>query len=83
MYCDPLAIETITFEIDAYERLKSAKRFPRESFSEVVRRLPLQSAAMTAREFLAMSRRRSFQLTEANCQLIDELNASDLSPSIP
>jgi hypothetical protein len=29
---------TITLEIDAYERLRRAKRTPRESFSEVVRR---------------------------------------------
>jgi predicted CopG family antitoxin len=78
-----MATKTITLEIDAYERLKSAKRFPRESFSEVVRRLPLRSDAMTALEFLEMSRRRGGQLTETDCQIIDELNASDLPPSIP
>ena len=78
-----MATKTITLEIDAYERLKSAKRFPRESFSEVVRRLPLRSDAMTAREFLEMSRRRGGQLTETDCQIINELKASDLPPSIP
>jgi predicted CopG family antitoxin len=78
-----MATKTIPLEIDAYERLKCAKRFPRESFSEVVRRLPLRSDAMTAREFLEMSRRRGGLLTEADCQVIDELNASDLPPSIP
>jgi predicted CopG family antitoxin len=83
VYCDTMATKTITLEIDAYERLKSAKRFPRESFTEVVRRLPLRSDAMTAREFLEMSRRRGGLLTEADCQVIDELNASDLPPSIP
>jgi predicted CopG family antitoxin len=77
-----MATKTITLEIDAYERLKSAKRFPRESFSEVVRRLPLRSDAMTAREFLEMSRRRGGQLTETDCQIIDEMNASDLQSSI-
>ena len=77
-----MATKTITLEIDAYERLKSAKRFPRESFSEVVRRLPLRTDAMTAREFLELSRRRGGQLTETDCQIIDELNASDLPPSI-
>ena len=78
-----MATKTITLEIDAYERLKSAKRFPRESFSEVVRRLPLRSDAMTAREFLEMSQRRGGQLTDADCQIIDELIAADLPPSIP
>lgn len=78
-----MATKTITLEIDAYERLKSAKRFPRESFSEVVRRLPLPPDAMTAREFLEMSRRRGGQLTDGDCQVIDELNAADLPPAIP
>jgi predicted CopG family antitoxin len=33
-----MATKTITLELDAYERLKSAKRGARESFSSVVRR---------------------------------------------
>ena len=33
-----MATKTITLEIDAYEKLKSAKRGDRESFSSVVRR---------------------------------------------
>ncbi|MEM7144189.1 MAG: antitoxin VapB family protein [Verrucomicrobiota bacterium] len=33
-----MATKTISLELDAYERLRRAKRSPRESFSEVVRR---------------------------------------------
>lgn len=33
-----MATKTITLEIDAYEKLRRAKRSERESFSEVVRR---------------------------------------------
>lgn len=33
-----MATKTISLELDAYDRLKRAKRSPRESFSEVVRR---------------------------------------------
>jgi hypothetical protein len=33
-----MATKTITLEIDAYEKLRRAKRGPRESFSSVVRR---------------------------------------------
>jgi predicted CopG family antitoxin len=33
-----MATKTVTLELDAYERLKRAKREPRESFSSVVRR---------------------------------------------
>ena len=46
--------KTITLELDAYERLKAAKRFPRESFSEVVRRLPIPGQSFTGRKLLAL-----------------------------
>lgn len=38
MYDSCMATKTITLELDAYEKLKRAKRGPRESFSSVVRR---------------------------------------------
>lgn len=38
MYDSCMATKTITLELDAYEKLKRAKRAPRESFSSVVRR---------------------------------------------
>ncbi|MFM8885136.1 MAG: antitoxin VapB family protein, partial [Chthoniobacterales bacterium] len=53
-----MATKTITLEIDAYERLKRAKRTPRESFSEVVRRLPMPAGAITAGQYLALVRER-------------------------
>ena len=33
-----MAVKTISLELDAYEKLRRAKRSPRESFSSVVRR---------------------------------------------
>lgn len=33
-----MAIKTISLELDAYEKLRRARRAPRESFSSVVRR---------------------------------------------
>ena len=38
VYDSCMATKTITLELDAYEKLKRAKRGPRESFSSVVRR---------------------------------------------
>jgi hypothetical protein len=78
-----MATKTITLEIDAYERLKRAKRSPRESFSEVVRRLPIVSDALTAAHFLSTANERDPFLTEADCRAIDALNQSDLPPAIP
>jgi NADH-quinone oxidoreductase subunit D len=69
-----VATKTISLELDAYERLKRAKRSPRESFTEVVRRLPLPASAITAGQFLALVRERGALLTEADARAIDELN---------
>jgi hypothetical protein len=78
-----MATKTITLEVDAYERLKRAKRSPRESFSEVVRRLPMPAGAITAGQFLAAARTRGALLTEDDARTINELNLADQPPSIP
>lgn len=83
MHITAVPTKTITLEIDAYERLKRAKRSPRESFSEVVRRLPIPVNALSARQFLSLVRERGAQLTEIDCQAIDELNLADRPPIIP
>lgn len=50
-----MAIKTISLELDAYEKLKRAKRTPRESFSSVVRRgrFELDDKPRTGKEILA------------------------------
>lgn len=78
-----MATKTITLEIDAYERLKRAKRTPRESFSEVVRRLPMPANAITAGRFLALARERGALLTEEDARAIDALNRAGQPPNIP
>ena len=78
-----MATKTITLEIDAYERLKRAKRTPRESFSEVVRRLPMPASVITAGQLLTLTRERGALLTEADAHAIDELNLADQPPDIP
>jgi len=78
-----MATKTITLEVDAYERLKRAKRTPRESFSEVVRRLPMPAGAITATQYIALARKRGALLTEDDSQAIDELNLGDQPPHIP
>jgi hypothetical protein len=53
-----MATKTISLELDAYEKLRRAKRSPRESFSSVVRRAVFPDAAYTAADLLALMRRR-------------------------
>ncbi len=54
MYGTCMATKTITLELDAYERLRRAKRGPRESFSAVVRRAVWPEEPLTAAGLLDM-----------------------------
>ncbi|MFN0125471.1 MAG: antitoxin VapB family protein [Verrucomicrobiales bacterium] len=47
-----MATKTITLEIDAYEKLRAAKK-PGESFTEVVRRAEITDAPLTGASLLA------------------------------
>lgn len=69
--------KSISLELDAYERLRSAKRRPEESFSEVVRRLPIVGDNVTGREILDLRRHSGPMLSERDCVEIDALNALD------
>jgi predicted CopG family antitoxin len=53
-----MATKTISLELDAYEKLKRAKRGPRESFSSVVRRAIWPEECRTAAQLLAFTRKR-------------------------
>lgn len=48
-----MATKTITLEIDAYERLKKAKKSEKESFSSVVRRAEFPAEPSTGAAILA------------------------------
>lgn len=74
-----MATKTISLELDAYEKLRSAKNFPRESFSEVVRRLHVPGSGITGNQLLA----REVVLEDGDLELIDALNANDAPPEIP
>jgi predicted CopG family antitoxin len=54
-----MAVKTITIELDAYERLKSYKAGPRESFSQVIRRLGPRESGATAGEILRRAEERA------------------------
>lgn len=53
-----MATKTVTLELDAYEKLRRAKRSPRESFSSVVRRAVIPNESCAAAELLDWMRRR-------------------------
>lgn len=47
-----MATKTITLELDAYEKLRAAKK-PGESFTEVIRRAEITDAQLTGASLLA------------------------------
>jgi hypothetical protein len=65
-----MAPKTITLKIDACERLRRAKWTPPESFSEVVRRLPMSEGANTAGQYPAPARERGALLTREDAATI-------------
>jgi hypothetical protein len=78
-----MATKTITLELDAYERLRRAKRSARESFSAVVRRAtwpeePLTAAGLLARVHEQM-RTGADLLPE---ELLDRLDQAQRKPRV-
>lgn len=53
-----MATKTISLELDAYEKLKAAKRSPRESFSSVVRRAQWTDVQYNCAELLDFMEQR-------------------------
>ena len=58
VHCLCMPTKTISVELDAYEKLKRARRNPRESFSSVIRRATWPAECRTGRQLLEDIRRR-------------------------
>lgn len=78
-----MATKTISLEIEAYEKLRRAKRFPRESFSEVVLRASIPDGGISGRELLASFDSSESVFSDEDLDRIDALNAEDRPPDIP
>ena len=80
VYYSCMATKTITLELDAYEKLRRAKRSPRESFSSVVRRAVFADEARTAAELARLMRTRMERgitpLDEGTLERLDQAQAT-------
>lgn len=74
-----MATKTITLELDAYEKLRRAKR-PGESFTAVVRRAELPTPGITGRELLAHFGKHQDLLCSLDLDLMDEAQLLDEPP---
>lgn len=80
MHSTQMATKTISLKVEAYERLKAARRTPDESFSQVVMRARWPDQTVTGGELLRLCRERGPLLSEEGIRVIEELKRDDQPP---
>ena len=80
MHITCMATKTISLKIEAWERLRRARRSPDESFSEVVMRAQWPEVGITGGELLAQYGFSGPHLSEGALERIDEAKADDHPP---
>jgi hypothetical protein len=75
-----VSVKTISLKREAYERLRAARRYPSESFSEVVLRASWPEDTVTARELLLLRRTRRALLSDDELDRVAALERADRPP---
>lgn len=73
-------MKTISLKTEAYERLKAARRYPAESFSEVVLRATWPEDTITAAGLLALVRTAEPWFTGDELDAIEAAKRDDAPP---
>lgn len=82
MHVSCMATKTISIDIEAYERLRRARRTPNESFSRVIKRATWEAFPCTGRHLLEVL--RELAPTEGHVlDRLDEVQATDRPPEDP
>jgi predicted CopG family antitoxin len=75
-----MATKTISVRIEAYEKLRAARRYPNESFSEVILRARWEDETATAAELLEYFRTTPPHFSSEAIDLIAAADAADRPP---
>lgn len=75
-----MAVKTVSLKAEAYERLRAARRYPGESFSEVVLRARWPEDTITGAQLLARCREESPSWSERELDVLDAVKAADAPP---
>lgn len=70
-----MATKTISLRLEAYEKLKAARRYPGEFFSQVILRARWPEQTITAGELLRRSQEQGPHFTREELDRIEELKA--------
>jgi hypothetical protein len=76
-----MATKTISLTIEAYERLRRARRRPNESFSAVVLRARWADDPVVGAEYMRMVRERGPLYTTDELKAVEDAKESDGPPS--
>lgn len=75
-----MASKTISLSVEAYERLRRARRRPNESFSSVVMRARWSDETVLAEQYLRMVRERGPLYSAYELEKVEEAKAADVPP---
>ncbi len=73
--------KTVSLHIEAYDRLKRARRDPAESFSDVVMRAEWPDMGVSGGEFLALYERRGAYFSRETLDRVEDAKALDRPPT--
>ena len=79
-YIVHMSIKTVSLRVEAYERLRAARRYPGESFSQVVLRAQWPEQTISGAELLRRLRDQGPLLGEGQLAAIEAVDQDDRPP---
>ena len=80
MHTTCMSTKTISLRLEAYERLRRARRYPEESFSEVILRAVRPGQTLTGAELLDLIGKRGSSFSELGLSKIEASKRGDRPP---